>query len=280
MILVKTEKTIIPFLQKWRKNQLSIGFVPTMGALHNGHLSLISSSISDCDICVSSLFVNPTQFNNKSDFEKYPVTLEKDIALLEAAGCHILFLPSVSEIYPPNYVPPHYPLGELEMILEGKYRPGHFQGVCQVVDRLLHIIHPQCLYLGQKDYQQCMVIKKMIELRNYFTDVKINPTIRDANGLALSSRNMRLSDEEKILALHLSKTLFYIKENIEPGNVELLKQQMAQQLEDKGFKVDYVEIASAATLETVTHWNGNDKLVALVAAYINEVRLIDNMLLF
>ena len=280
MILVKTEKTIIPFLQKWRKNQLSIGFVPTLGALHNGHLSLISSSISDCDICVSSLFVNPTQFNNKSDFEKYPVTLEKDIALLEAAGCHILFLPSVTEIYPPNYVSPHYPLGELEMILEGKYRPGHFQGVCQVVDRLLHITHPQCLYLGQKDYQQCMVIKKMIELRNYFTDVKINPTIRDANGLALSSRNMRLSDEEKILALHLSKTLFYIKENIEPGNVELLKQQMAQQLEDKGFKVDYVEIASAATLETVTHWNGNDKLVALVAAYINEVRLIDNMLLF
>lgn len=280
MILVKTEKTIIPFLQKWRKNQLSIGFVPTMGALHNGHLSLISSSISDCDICVSSLFVNPTQFNNKSDFEKYPVTLEKDIALLEAAGCHMIFLPSVPEIYPPNYVPPHYPLGELEMILEGKYRPGHFQGVCQVVDRLLHIIHPQCLYLGQKDYQQCMVIKKMIELRNYFTDVKINPTIRDANGLALSSRNMRLSDEEKILALHLSKTLFYIKENIEPGNVELLKQQMAQQLEDKGFKVDYVEIASAATLETVTHWNGNDKLVALVAAYINEVRLIDNMLLY
>lgn len=280
MILVKTEKTIIPFLQKWRKNQLSIGFVPTMGALHNGHLSLISSCISGCDICVSSLFVNPTQFNNKSDFEKYPVTLEKDIALLEAAGCHILFLPSVTEIYPPNYVSPHYPLGELEMILEGKYRPGHFQGVCQVVDRLLHITHPQCLYLGQKDYQQCMVIKKMIELRNYFTDVKINPTIRDANGLALSSRNMRLSDEEKILALHLSKTLFYIKENIEPGNVELLKQQMAQQLEDKGFKVDYVEIASAATLETVTHWNGNDKLVALVAAYINEVRLIDNMLLF
>ena len=280
MILVKTEKTIIPFLQKWRKNQLSIGFVPTMGALHNGHLSLISSSISDCDICVSSLFVNPTQFNNKSDFEKYPVTLEKDIALLEAAGCYILFLPSVTEIYPPNYVSPHYPLGELEMILEGKYRPGHFQGVCQVVDRLLHIIQPQCLYLGQKDYQQCMVIKKMIALRNYSTDVKINPTIRDANGLALSSRNMRLSDEEKILALHLSKTLFYIKENIEPGNVELLKQQMAQQLEDKGFKVDYVEIASAATLETVTHWNGNDKLVALVAAYINEVRLIDNMLLF
>lgn len=280
MILVKTEKTIIPFLQKWKEKQLSLGFVPTMGALHNGHLSLISSSISDCDICVSSLFVNPTQFNNKSDFEKYPVTLEKDIALLEAAGCHILFLPSVTEIYPPNYVSPHYPLGELEMILEGKYRPGHFQGVCQVVDRLLHITHPQCLYLGQKDYQQCMVIKKMIELRNYFTDVKINPTIRDANGLALSSRNMRLSDEEKILALHLSKTLFYIKENIEPGNVELLKQQMAQQLEDKGFKVDYVEIASAATLETVTHWNGNDKLVALVAAYINEVRLIDNMLLF
>lgn len=280
MILVKTEKTIIPFLKKWRENQFSIGFVPTMGALHNGHLSLISSCISDCDIGVSSLFVNPTQFNNKSDFEKYPVTLEKDIALLEAAGCHILFLPSVTEIYPPNYVSPHYPLGELEMILEGKYRPGHFQGVCQVVDRLLHITHPQCLYLGQKDYQQCMVIKKMIELRNYFTDVKINPTIRDANGLALSSRNMRLSDEEKILALHLSKTLFYIKENIEPGNVELLKQQMAQQLEDKGFKVDYVEIASAATLETVTHWNGNDKLVALVAAYINEVRLIDNMLLF
>lgn len=279
MILVKTENTIHPILSKWKKNQLSSGFVPTMGALHNGHISLIKSCVSENDLCISSLFVNPTQFNIQSDFEKYPVTIERDIEMLEAAGCHLLFLPSVKEIYPNNYQPVNYPLGYLETILEGKYRPGHFQGVCQVVDRLLQIINPNILYLGQKDYQQCMVIKKMIQLKNYSTEISIKPTIRNENGLALSSRNMRLSEPEKILALQLSKILTYIKENIQPGNLLLLKQQMTLQLEENGFKVDYVEIASADTLEAVTNWNGKDKLVALVAAYLHEVRLIDNMLL-
>ena len=235
MILIKTEKAIQPILKNWKKKQKSTGFVPTMGALHDGHISLINACLNENDFCISSLFINPTQFNNQSDFEKYPITLEKDIAMLEAAGCNLLLLPSVTEIYPNAYIAPHYNLGYLETILEGKYRPGHFQGVCQVVDRLLDITKPGSLYLGQKDYQQCMVLKKLIEQKNY--------------------------------------------PNIKPGNLLLLQQQMAQRLNEEGFKVDYVVIASAATLETVTHWNGEEKLVALVAAYLNEVRLIDNMLI-
>ena len=279
MILIKTEKAIQPILKNWKKKQKSTGFVPTMGALHDGHISLINACLNENDFCISSLFINPTQFNNQSDFEKYPITLEKDIAMLEAAGCNLLLLPSVTEIYPNAYIAPHYNLGYLETILEGKYRPGHFQGVCQVVDRLLDITKPGSLYLGQKDYQQCMVLKKLIEEKNYPTVLEISPTIRDNNGLALSSRNMRLTEPEKKLALQLSKTLFFIKENIKPGNLLLLQQQMAQRLNEDGFKVDYVAIASANTLETVTHWNGEEKLIALVAAYLNEVRLIDNMLI-
>jgi pantoate--beta-alanine ligase len=231
---------------------------------------------------VCSIFVNPAQFNDPADFEKYPVTIEKDIAMLESAGTTILFLPPVAEIYPKgSSVNDHYELGFLETILEGKYRPGHFQGVCKVMDRLLDIVKPDNLYLGQKDYQQCMVITRLVELmgQKETTNINICPILREKDGLAMSSRNMRLNKEERDKATAIYSALTYIKNNLTPGNIQSLKTTALAKLTDEGFKPDYVEIANADTLQLVNDWDGKQKLVALVAAFLNEVRLIDNLLL-
>lgn len=275
-------------LRKWLDTQQgkgkTIGFVPTMGALHAGHVSLIDASEKQANLTVSSIFINPTQFNDRRDFEKYPVTLSKDIDMLEEAGCDVLFLPSVKEMYPDGITRDQsktYDLEYLETILEGNYRPGHFQGVCQVVHRLLDIVRPHFLYLGQKDYQQCMVIKKLISLIGMEGSVElvVCPTLREADGLAMSSRNMRLNAEERKKAVSISKALYMIKYDIKEGNLEPLKQKAKVYLEENGFKVDYVGIADANDLSSVKVWDGKQKLVALIAAYLNEVRLIDNMIL-
>ena len=205
MIILKSATEVARFVMEKHKNGAVIGLVPTMGALHQGHISLLEKSKQLSSITVSSIFVNPTQFNNASDFEKYPITIEKDIDMLEAAGCDMLFLPSVFEMYPYGTAKlPNYNLGFLETVLEGKFRPGHFQGVCQVVDRLLNIILPDLLFLGQKDYQQCMVIGKMKELVKINTQIIICPTLREPNGLAMSSRNLRLTSDEKKKASKIS----------------------------------------------------------------------------
>ena len=278
MIILKSAKEVARFISEKHKNGAIIGFAPTMGALHQGHLSLLEKSKQQADITVSSIFVNPTQFNNASDFEKYPVTLETDIDMLEAGGCDLLFLPSVTEIYPDGTATLRkYDLGFLESVLEGKYRPGHFQGVCQVVDRLLHIVQPDLLFLGQKDYQQCMVIRKMIEGIKSKTQIIVCPTLREASGLAMSSRNLRLNENEKEKASKIYETLSFIKQEIRPGYLEDLKERARQYLTIEGFKVDYVEIADSTTLEPQTIWDGNIHLVALAAAFLNEVRLIDNI---
>lgn len=278
MIILKSAKEVARFISEKHKNGAIIGFAPTMGALHQGHLSLLEKSKQQADITVSSIFVNPTQFNNASDFEKYPVTLETDIDMLEAGGCDLLFLPPVTEIYPDGTATLRkYDLGFLESVLEGKYRPGHFQGVCQVVDRLLNIVQPNLLFLGQKDYQQCMVIRKMIEGIKSKTQIIVCPTLREASGLAMSSRNLRLNENEKEKASKIYETLSFIKQEIRPGYLEDLKERARQYLATEGFKVDYVEIADSTTLEPQTIWDGNIHLVALAAAFLNEVRLIDNI---
>ena len=282
MILFKRSKDLRNYLDIQRKQGRKTGFVPTMGALHGGHISLVNAAKKVDDLCISSIFINPTQFNDPADFKKYPVTLEKDIALLEAAGCDVLFLPAVEEIYPQGTNSSiHYDLGYLETILEGHYRPGHFQGVCKVVHRLLEIVRPDNLYIGQKDYQQCMVIKKLIELigMKELIRVNISPTLREPDELAMSSRNMRLVDEERQKATSIYQTLHFIKEHLKKGELTDLKKQAESMLSGKGFKVDYVEIADATTLQIVNHWDGKQKLVALAAAFLNQVRLIDNIML-
>jgi len=282
MILFKKSNQLAEWLESQRSNGLKTGFCPTMGALHPGHLSLIDACKKENDICISSIFVNPAQFNDPKDFEKYPSTLEYDIDMLEEAGCDILFIPSVKEIYPDGFAKSkHYDLGFLETILEGKYRPGHYQGVCMVMEKLLKIVLPHNLYLGQKDYQQCMVIKRLIELISLAGRIEttICPTIREPDGLAMSSRNMRLNETERKTATEISKTLFYIREKIKPGPIVDLKQTAFEMLEAKGFKVDYIEVADAGNLEIVNDWNGKQKIVTLAAAYLDEIRLIDNIIL-
>ena len=280
MIIFKKAADIGIFLQQKRQNNQKTGFVPTMGALHQGHISLIGNAGSENDLVVCSIFVNPTQFNDPKDFQNYPITIEKDIDLLEKAGCDALFLPSVEEMYPAgleNKKP--YALGYLETVLEGRYRPGHFQGVCQVVHRLLTIVPAERLYLGQKDFQQCMVIRKMIELENLPIETVICPTLRETDGLAMSSRNMRLDKEAREKAVEISRTLLHIKSSLKAGDLSELKTAAVEQLNRTGFKTDYVEIADADTLELIGRWDGKRKLVALCAAFLGEVRLIDNMLL-
>lgn len=282
MLLIKKVDDLIYIIGKKRKAGLSIGFVPTMGALHAGHISLLETSKRENTLTVCSIFVNPTQFNNQKDFESYPVTIEKDIYLLEKAGSDILFFPFPDEIYPHSMQKPGlYELGFLEKILEGKYRPGHFQGVCQVVHRLLDIIRPDNLYLGQKDYQQVQIIKKLLSLTGLNETVKLTvcPTLREPDGLAMSSRNLLLSGEDRKKAAAISQVLSNIKKNLKKEKIDLLIAEAKDFLTMQGFKTDYIEIADARTLEPVKNWDGSQKLIALAAAALNDVRLIDNRLL-
>jgi len=277
MIIFKKEVDVHAFLLNKKQEKQTIGFVPTMGALHEGHISLIHKSKSINTLTVCSIFVNPTQFNNPQDFEKYPITIDEDILMLEDAGCDVLFLPSTHEIYPDHFVKINYDLGYLETILEGKYRPGHFQGVCMVVERLLQIIPCDVLFLGQKDYQQCMVIDKMLSLRKMNVELNIAETIREADGLAMSSRNRRLSPEERTQSAVIFKTLIEIKDKIGKIPFDSIIADSKRNLEDFGFDVDYVELTDYH-LHPIENDTSNNGIVALIAATINNIRLIDNMI--
>ena len=277
MIIFKNSKDLKKYFENIHD---SVGFVPTMGALHAGHLSLLKKCREVCKISVCSIFVNPTQFNNPDDFKKYPKTIEKDVLLLEENRCDILFLPDENEIYPDEQSrKKHFDLGYLETILEGKFRPGHFQGVCLVVEKLLHIVDPDFLFLGQKDFQQCMVIKRLIELMNKNIKLVICPILREDNGLAMSSRNLRLNSSERETASELHHTLLSIKQDLTSDNFLALKNKAIQHLQKIGFKVEYLDLAKEQSLELVSHFKEGDHLVLLIAAFLGDVRLIDNLLI-
>lgn len=280
MVIFKHTADLRSWLSEDRTRGGKLGFVPTMGALHPGHISLVEEARKVCDLVACSIFVNPTQFNNPSDLEKYPVTIESDIGMLTRAGTDVLFLPGVADIYPGGTSSlPHYDLGFLETVLEGKYRPGHFQGVCQVVHLLLDAVRPDLLFMGQKDYQQCMVIARLIELKQLPVKLVVMPTLREADGLAMSSRNMRLGPADRALAPRIHRVLSGIKERLRPGSLLELQNWGVSELEADGFRVDYVSISDARTLEPLETWDGSRPLVALVAAFLGEVRLIDNLVL-
>jgi pantoate--beta-alanine ligase len=280
MILFKKSENLLTWLDIQRKEGKTIGFVPTMGALHEGHMHLIDACRSDTRLCISSIFVNPAQFNDPRDFEKYPVSLEKDIDMLTRVGTDALFLPSVSEIYRQgNGGLETYDLGDLENTLEGRFRPGHFQGVCQVMSRLLKLVSPDDLFMGQKDYQQCLVVQRLIQLLELKVRFHIVPTVRDADGLAQSSRNRRLTADQRKNAVAISQALQEIKNNLNQENELTVLDQARKKLDTAHFKTDYISITNAANLQPIHSWNGKEKAVALIAAYQGEVRLIDNMLL-
>ena len=280
MIIFKYRGELKKYLQIRSSSKSSIGFVPTMGALHGGHLSLLKKCRQVCKVAVCSIFVNPTQFNNPDDFKKYPKTIEKDILLLEENGCDVLFLPDEKEIYPDEGAgKKHFDLGYLETILEGKFRPGHFQGVCQVVEKLLNIVEPDFLFLGQKDFQQCMVIRRLIELMHKNIQLIICPILREESGLAMSSRNLRLNATERKTAAELHKALVSIKNNLDGNNFLALKDKAIKNLENKNFKVEYLTLAKTKNLEIVSDFKNKQELIILVAAFLNDVRLIDNLLI-
>lgn len=277
MKLIQTIKELRTELDGLRKAGKTVGLVPTMGALHAGHASLVKRAVAENDVVVVSDFVNPTQFNDKNDLLKYPRTLEADCKLLEACGASYVFAPSVEEIYPEpdtrqfSYAP-------LDTVMEGKYRPGHFNGVCQIVSKLFLIVEPTRAYFGEKDFQQLAIIREMV--RKYPFDLQIVgcPIVREADGLALSSRNARLSDVQCEQALQISKTLFA---SVEYGKDHTLAETL-RFVEDgiekaEGLELEYFEIVDGNTLQPVSAWEDSAYIVGCITVFCGEVRLIDNI---
>ena len=237
-------------------------------------------AVQEADITVSSIFVNPAQFNDPADYEKYPSTRSQDIAQLEKHGTDILFIPDVEEIYPDGWNDLElYDLNGLESHYEGAYRKGHFQGVCQVLSRLFRLVNPDKIFMGQKDYQQCKVVERLLTLMPSEAELIAVPTVRASDGLALSSRNFRLNAEQRAVAPELYKALTGIRDTLRPGNEAAVIQEAIRKLQEAGFRVDYIQLADAESLESVSNWNGETPLVLLAAAWLNDIRLIDNLLL-
>lgn len=280
MKIFRTKQELQQELAGIRQQNQVITLVPTMGALHEGHLSLINYAKPLTDITVCSIFVNPTQFNDPKDLEKYPRPIENDIALLESVGCDILFMPTVEEMYPENNPAWHIDLGNLDQIWEGEHRPGHFQGVTQIVFKLFDLVKPNQACFGQKDFQQVMVIQRMIDIKNLDIKLLICPIIRSEAGLALSSRNARLSEEGKENALTIITALRFIQDNLEQKSVaELLDGAKTIIASNPAVELEYLSICETSTLAPVDNIESGKDYVALIAAWVEKVRLIDNILL-
>ncbi len=278
MELVKT----VSELQHKIKNSgkgTSIGFVPTMGALHEGHLSLVRQAVAENTLAVVSIFVNPTQFNDPKDLERYPRTLEADLKLLEATGCKLVFAPDAKEVYP-EQDKRKFDFGKLEKVMEGEFRPGHFNGVAQVVSRLFDMVKPDKAYFGLKDFQQLAIIKNMVKQLNLPVDVVPCAIVREDSGLAMSSRNELLSAEERKNAAVISKTLFAAKELKTQKSVQELAEWVKNEINNNPFlDVEYVEIVDDEELQAAKSWDEPTIKVACVAVFCGKIRLIDNIVL-
>ena len=260
-----------------REQGLSLGLVPTMGALHAGHLSLVSRSIAENNATVVSVFVNPTQFNDKNDLANYPRTLEADCSLLEQAGVTLVFAPTVEEIYPQPDTR-HFSYPPLDEVMEGAYRPGHFNGVCQIVSKLFEIITPDRAYFGEKDYQQLAIIRRMVSEQGYPIDIIGCPIVREIDGLALSSRNARLSDDEHRQALQISKALFGSEIFARDSSVAQTRQAVEHAIrEASGLELEYFHIVDGETLQDINDWSESTQPMGCIAVYCGPVRLIDNV---
>jgi pantoate--beta-alanine ligase len=275
MIVVETIKDLKQELAKY--NSKNIGFVPTMGALHSGHISLVERCVKENDVCVVSVFVNPTQFNDKADLEHYPRTEEADKKLLEAAGCDIVFMPGVEEMYPEEDTRV-FNFGSIETVMEGKYRPGHFNGVAQIVSKLFDAVEPTRSYFGEKDFQQVAIIRDMVRQLNLPVEIIACPIIREESGLARSSRNELLSAEERkkaaLISQVLSKSVNFAKEM----SVDEVKNWVIDQFKtDEVFRMDYYDIVDGNSLQSVSSWEESDYIVGCIAVYCGKIRLIDNI---
>lgn len=254
-----------------------VGLVPTMGALHAGHASLVDRSVAENDVTVVSIFVNPTQFNDKNDLAKYPRTLDADCQLLQSVGASIVFAPSVEEVYPEpdtrsfSYAP-------LDTVMEGAFRPGHFNGVCQIVSKLFDMVQPHCAYFGEKDFQQLAIIREMVRQMNYSLEIVGCPIVREVDGLAMSSRNTRLSAGERATALNISRILFESQEYAETHTLAETKAFVEEGIAAvDGLRLEYYEVVDDRSLQTVHAWDEAEGIVGCITVFCGEVRLIDNI---
>ncbi len=280
MLLLKKNKDLAAYLAQQKKDSRKIGFVPTMGALHEGHLSLIRAAQDHGQHVVCSIFVNPTQFNEQKDLDTYPRTPHKDIEMLERVGCDVLYMPEVDEVYPPELdTRLDLDFGQLDKVMEGAFRPGHFDGVAQVVKRLLDIVRPDSLYMGQKDYQQLSIIRYMIGQLALPVRLIMCPIIREEDGLAMSSRNVRLSPEIRQKAPVVYQTLLSAKEWLAGNEPSLVERKAMEALTIPGFQPEYFKIVDTQTLQQPDPHAETRQWIACVAVWAGDVRLIDNMLL-
>lgn len=281
MLIFKTTQGITDELTKLRNAGMKVGFAPTMGALHEGHLSLIRKALNENDVCVASIFVNPTQFNDKKDLERYPRPFQHDMELLVASGAHILFYPTVEEMYPGGLeIPVLVNFGYLLNTMEAVFRKGHFEGVSTVVKRLLDIVQPHNLYMGQKDYQQLLIVKKMIEELELPVRLMMCPTVREADGLAMSSRNVLLSKEEREAAALIPQVLFRAKEKTFDESFEELEAESIAELNSNPLlRTEYFNIVDANTLTPVKNRKQNAPIAICTAVRAGSVRLIDNLII-
>ena len=281
MEIIHTITALKAVLEPLQSAKSKIALVPTMGALHNGHLSLIAIAKQNAAIVVCSIFVNPTQFTDPKDLEKYPRPLAHDIKMLTNAGCDYVFMPTVKEMYPSFPEPEkwHIDLGPAEFLLEGEFRAGHYQGVTQIVKKLFDAVNPSVAFFGQKDFQQVLMIKNMVSYFNMPVEIVSCPIIREDDGLAMSSRNIHLSKTDRENALVLSSSLQFVKDNYQKLNLDDLLAKAKQMINSTtGVQLDYFTLANGDTLQPIDHKNQNN-VVALVAAKVGETRLIDNMIL-
>ncbi len=279
MILLQTVAETQTYIGDLRQKGSSVGFVPTMGALHQGHLSLVNRARQENDIVICSIFVNPIQFNNPDDLVKYPRTPESDMAMLASGGCEAVFAPSVAEMYPhPDTTV--YNFGMLDKVMEGRFRPGHFNGVAIVVRRLLEITLPDVAYFGEKDFQQLVIIRKMVEMLSMKTHIVSCPIVRETDGLAMSSRNMRLLPDQRSVAPQLYAILQKAAAVYTSQTPAGLQQMIIADIEQNPFfRVEYVEIVDMDTLMPVTAWIDTRHIIVCIAVYLGQVRLIDNIVL-
>lgn len=280
MLIITKIRELQSFIADKKAGNFSVGFVPTMGALHDGHISLINSSNMECDITVCSIFVNPTQFNDKKDLERYPKTPQDDIKMLKNADCDFAFMPSAEEMYPEKDER-EFDFGYLDKILEGDHRPGHFNGVAQIVSRLFDVVKPDKAFFGSKDYQQVMIIRALVKKLNYPITIITCPTLREADGLAMSSRNMLLNAKEREVAKIIPKLMQEANELKYKGKeVGEIKDHVISELNKRGnYELDYFTICDADNLKEIKTFSEVKNHVALIACYVGKIRLIDNIMM-
>lgn len=277
MLIFKDRRNLQQWVAQQKENNMTIGFVPTMGALHNGHISLINRSNQQNDVTVCSVFVNPTQFDNKDDLVKYPRDIDHDSELLAQNNCDVVFFPSVQDMYPTKTESEHFEFGGIENQMEGKFREGHFDGVATIVSMFFELVRPTRAYFGEKDFQQLRIIQELVKIKNYDIEIVPMPIFRESSGLAMSSRNARLTPDFLEQAPNIYRVLNLVKDWVNNYSVSETIKKVEAEFEKTDLKLEYFMLCREDSLEPINSWDESKSIRAFVAAYAGEIRLIDNL---